>query len=94
MKNNLKLSYEDLENISAGFKYFIALDGARIFSTENESEREVVKKEEAIAIKIFKKTRKMGLNVTLAEIFKVILEEHGFVNTAFNANSLFKLFTR
>lgn len=91
MKNKLQISHSDLKNISGGFKYFIALDGSHIFITENESERTVVKNEEAKAIEIF--NQKMGRNVTLAEIFKVILEEHGFTNTSFNASSLFKLFT-
>lgn len=94
MRNKLKLSYNDLENVSACFKYFIALDGAHIFAIENESERKAVMEESAIAIKIFNKIKKMGRNVTFAEIFKVLLEEHGFTNTALNANSLLKSFTR
>ena len=92
IRNKLKLPYNDLENISAGFKYFIASDGTHIFSIENESERKVVMEERAIAIKIFNKIKKMGRNVTFAEIFKVLLEEHGFVNTAPNAKFLHKLF--
>lgn len=94
MNNNLKLLYEDLENVSAGFKYFIALDGSHVFITENASERTAVIKEEALAIQIYNKMKKEGDNVTMAEIFKVILEEdYGFKNTSFNSNSLLKLLT-